>query len=221
MVCRLTPRSIIADVGSGTGALARLFLEAGNQVYGVEPNREMRQAGEEMLRDYGDFVSVDGTAEQTTLASHSVDFVTVGQAFHWFDPHTAHQEFRRILRESGWIVLVWNDRQTDSTPFLSGYEQLLHRHATEYPQVSHKQFGLHELRDMVGGDVLHWTFDNQQQLDFEGLKGRLLSSSYAPLPGHPNYDDMLIALSRLFQDHHEDGRVDLRYTTQVFLWQRT
>lgn len=220
-VCRLTPRSVVADVGSGTGALALLFLEAGNWVYGVEPNDKMRKAGEQFLRDFPRFVSVNGTAEHTTLESDSVDFVSVGQAFHWFNPQVAQQEFGRIVRESGWIVLVWNDRQTDSTPFLRDYEQLLRSYAAEYPTLTHKQFGPEELRDLVGQDVLHRTYDNLQQLSFEGLKGRLLSSSYAPLPGHPNYEDMLAALSSLFQDHHEDGQVDIRYTTQVYLWQRS
>jgi SAM-dependent methyltransferase len=217
----LTPQSIVADVGSGTGALGRLFLEAGNRVYGVEPNQEMREAGEELLSSFPRFVSINGTAEQTTLASHSVDFISVGQAFHWFDRQVAYQEFHRVLKESGWTVLVWNDRQTDSTPFLRDYEHLLRRYATEYTRVTHKRFGLAELRDLVGRDVLHRTFDNCQRLSFEGLKGRLLSSSYVPLPGQPNYKDMLTALSRLFQDHQQNDRVNLRYTTQVFLWQRT
>src|SRR5262245_9983579 len=104
--CGLTPDSVIADVGSGTGLLAKLFLENGNRVYCIEPNREMRQAGEGILEDYPKFLSVAGTAEATALSDASVDFVTAGQAAHWFDATKARHEFRRILRPGGWLALV-------------------------------------------------------------------------------------------------------------------
>ena len=84
--CGLTAASVIADIASGTGIFTRMLLENGNRVFGVEPNAEMRNAGEEFLRAYPHFTSVAGTAEATTLADHSVDFVTAAQAAHWFDP---------------------------------------------------------------------------------------------------------------------------------------
>src|SRR4029453_17979120 len=93
--CRLTPTAEVADIGSGTGLLSELFLRNGNRVYGVEPNREMREAGERLLSAYPSFVSVDGRAEATMLDDASVDFVTAGQAFHWFDPPHARREFMR------------------------------------------------------------------------------------------------------------------------------
>jgi ubiquinone/menaquinone biosynthesis C-methylase UbiE len=117
--CQLTPEAVIADIGSGTGKLTRLFLENGNPVFGVEPNQAMRQAGERLLQNYPRFTSIDGTAEATTLASTSIDFVTVGQALHWFKRDQTRLEFARILKPQGWVVLVWNSRQTDSTPFLA------------------------------------------------------------------------------------------------------
>src|SRR3954447_4559397 len=95
--CGMTGASVIADVGSGTGILSELFLKNGNRVYGVEPNREMREAGERLLASYTNFVSVDGRAEATTLDDASVDFVTAGQAFHWFDPPRTRREFVRVL----------------------------------------------------------------------------------------------------------------------------
>src|SRR5439155_23726894 len=122
--CRLTSGSIIADVGSGTGFLAEVFLSNGNRVFGIEPNPEMRQAGERLLASWPKFKSVAATAESTSLPDRSVDFVTGGQAFHWFDREACRAEFKRILRPDGWVVLVWNDRRTDSTAFLSAYEQL-------------------------------------------------------------------------------------------------
>ena len=133
--CRLAPQQVIADVGSGTGLLSRLFLENGNRVIGVEPNAEMRAAGEELLSGYGSFSSVEGSAESTTLAARSVDFVAAAQAFHWFEPPATLQEFVRILKPGGWVVVLWNARQIGQTAFGRGYEELLVRYGTDYQKV--------------------------------------------------------------------------------------
>ncbi len=90
-----SPADQVADVGSGTGILAELFLKNGNRVYGVEPNAEMRSAAEAALAGYANFFSVAGKAEASGLATKSVDLVTAGQAFHWFDAEKARVEFRR------------------------------------------------------------------------------------------------------------------------------
>src|SRR5215203_3908885 len=116
--CGLTPHSIIADIGSGTGKLSELFLTNGNPVFGVEPNALMRETADALLANYPGFRSVNGTAEATTLADSSVDFVTAAQAFHWFDPVVAKVEAARILKAGGWAALIWNDRKLTSTPFL-------------------------------------------------------------------------------------------------------
>ena len=78
------------------------------------------------------FTSVKGTAEATTLADGSVDLITAAQAFHWFDRARTRAEFERILKPGGWVALIWNDRQLDSTPFLREYEALLHEFGTDY-----------------------------------------------------------------------------------------
>lgn len=83
--CGLVPGSVVADVGSGTGKLAELFLSGGNTVFGIEPNAEMRLAAERLFSGRSGFHSVAGRAEATTLPDSSVDLVAVGQAFHWFD----------------------------------------------------------------------------------------------------------------------------------------
>src|SRR5207248_11421403 len=113
--CGLRHAAVVADVGSGTGILSELFLRNGNRVYGVEPNQEMREAGGRLLAAYDNFVSVEGRAEATTLDDRSVDFVTSGQALHWFERDAARREFVRILRPGGWVVAVWNDWNAEAS----------------------------------------------------------------------------------------------------------
>ena len=220
--CGLAPDSIVADIGSGTGILTELFLRNGNTVYAVEPNREMREAAERLLSHYERFHSIDGTAEDTGLPYRSVQLVTAGQAFHWFDSDKARVEFARILERGGWAVLVWNDRRTDSTPFLREYQQLLHDHAPEYGKVTHKQLGGEEFARFFGpGGYRTAIFPNHQRFDFDGLRGRLLSSSYAPEPGRPGHDAMMARLREIFDAHQRDGRVTFEYDTQVFFGRLT
>ena len=133
---------VLADVGSGTGISSRLFLERGYAVHGVEPNVDMRRAAERDLASYPRFVSVAGTAEQTTLDAGSVDAVLAAQAFHWFDPVRARQEFARILRPSGVVVLLWNERRVEGA-FLEAYEAVLQELSTDYGAVDHRNAQKH------------------------------------------------------------------------------
>jgi SAM-dependent methyltransferase len=212
----LTPESVVADVGSGTGLLTELFLRNGNKTFGVEPNKPMREAGEQVLKAFPNFISINGTAEATTLPATSVDIITAGQAFHWFDVAAARREFARILRPGGMVAIVWNDRHTDTTPFLRAYEQLLRTFATDYAQVDHKHITTDDLRAFFAPNTHHeYDFDNQQILDFDGLKGRLLSSSYAPEASHPSHVPMLLDLQTIFDAHNDMGKVVFAYQTQV------
>lgn len=218
--CGLTPGSIIADVGSGTGILTEMLLRNGNLVYGIEPNREMREAAERLLRDYRRFRSVAARAEETTLDDAGVDFVSAGQAFHWFDREKTREEFARILRPRGWVALIWNERVTTTTPFLVAYEQLLKDYSTDYEQVDHRRIDDDVIREFFGSDKFRLKqFKNIQVFDYEGVKGRLLSSSYAPEEGHPNYEPMLAELERIFQTYQDEGRVVFEYVTQMYYGQ--
>ena len=212
--CGLTKDSVIADIGSGTGKLSELFLKAGCEVFGVEPNKEMREAGERM--DFFNFTSIAGKAEATTLPAKSMDFITVAQAFHWFDHKQCRPEFLRILKPGGWTVIVWNDRRTDSTPFLADYEKLLREFSTDYEQVNHRRTDKPEIiRDFFGNEPRFKSFYYVQNFDFEGAKGRLLSSSYAPEAGQPKHEEMLAALKRIFDAHQKNGSVAFEYDTRV------
>lgn len=216
--CGLTPEWVVADVGAGPGNLTRLFLDNGNPVVGVEPNREMREAGERLLRGYPAYTSVAGTAEATTLADASVDLVTAGQAFHWFDQARAREEFARILKEPRWVALVWNERRVEATPFLAAYERLVLAYGTDYAQIGHRDAADDTAleRFFAPNGYRRATFENRQTFDYEGLQGRLLSSSYAPEAGQRGHDAMLRDLRALFNTYQEDGTVAFEYDTSVY-----
>ena len=211
--CSLTEQAVIADIGSGTGLLAQLFLDHGNTVFAVEPNTEMREAGERLFADRTHFISVAGGAEATTLPAASVDFVTAGQAFHWFDRERARREFARILRPGGWVVLVWNDRRLDATPFLRGYEDLLVRHCPEYLKVVHRNVDAGVLKAFfapLGHEEM--VLDNRQRFDWEGLVARHRSSSFVPRTGH---EAGMAELRALFDAQQVGGYVEFEYDTRV------
>jgi SAM-dependent methyltransferase len=214
--CGLAKDWTVADIGSGPGNLTRLFLDYGVHVYAVEPNQEMREAGERLLGARPGFTSIAGTAEATGLPAASVDLVTAGQAFHWFDSRRAGAEFRRILRPPQWVALVWNERRTDSSPFLGELDQLLARYDRDDAQ-QHEAGSSGALQEFFAANgYSEATFDNRQEFDFAGLCGRVLSFSYAPLPGEPGYARLLEQLRALFETHGTGGTVAFEYETQVY-----
>ncbi len=220
--CGLTEKSVVADIGSGTGILSELFLKHGNRVFGVEPNREMREAGKRFLKTYPHFTSVEGTAEATTLPNQSVEFVTAAQAFHWFDRSRARTEFARILKPGGWVVLIWNERVVETSALGRAYEALIARYGTDYGQVRHTHLRSEDIGAFFSPRPFELrTFKNLQALEFDGIKGRLLSSSYVPEPGHPKHQPMLDELRALFDDHQTGGRVDFDYVTMMYFGQLT
>jgi SAM-dependent methyltransferase len=217
--CGLTPKSVVADVASGTGIFTQLLLENGNRVFGVEPNREMRAAGEQFLKAYGQFSSVAGSAEATTLPAQSVDMITAAQAAHWFDRAKARGEFVRILKPGGWLVLLWNERKTDRTAFLRDYERLLLAYGTDYQEVRHERTTAEIADFFVPSAFQSRTFATTQECDYPALEGRLLSSSYTPQPGDSRYEPMLRELRAIFEAHQTERCVALEYDTRVFYGQ--
>lgn len=214
--CGLKAGHAIADIASGTGIWTRMLLDNGNQVFGIEPNKEMREAGERLLGEFSRFTSVEGTAEATTLPDHTVDFVTAAQAAHWFDRQRSRREFVRILNAGGWLVLLWNERILDTTTFLRDYEQLLLEFGTDYKEVRHERT-TEAVRDFF--DPLPYeerVFAMRQEFDYAGLEGRLLSSSYAPGPEHPRHAAMIAELKRIFELHAVAGKVSFDYKTRVY-----
>lgn len=216
--CSTSAASILADLGSGTGIFTRSLLETGAQVYAVEPNAEMRREAETALARFPNFHSVAAPAEATGLAAHSIDLIAAAQAAHWFDVGKARAEFRRIAKPGGWLALIWNTRRTGGTSFLREYEALLQRYAANYAEISANQDSTARVTALFAPAAFSsHTFDNRQYFDWEGLAGRLRSSSYAPPPDHPNHDPMFNELRALYDRHHQEGRVTFEYDTRVYL----
>jgi ubiquinone/menaquinone biosynthesis C-methylase UbiE len=217
----LTVTSVVADIGSGTGILSELFLKEGNLVYGVEPNIDMRKAGENLLNKYSNFLSIDGSAEITNLDHESIDIITAGQAFHWFDLEKARIEFSRILKKGGWITLIWNRRKKHTNEFLKEYEKLLLKYGTDYQAIEKSKLDFDKFFGGSKSNIKYKTarFDNYQLFDYNSLKGRLLSTSYIPLENHPSFNAMLVDLEGLFNKHQKDGKIKFEYNTEVIYGQ--
>ncbi|TKJ18056.1 MAG: SAM-dependent methyltransferase [Promethearchaeota archaeon Loki_b32] len=217
----LSSDSVIADIGSGTGILSELFLKEGNHVYGIEPNIDMRNAGETQLSKYSNFVSLEGSAENSLINSSSVDIITAGQAFHWFDLEKTRIEFLRILKPEGWVLLIWNRREKVNNEFLKEYEKFLLKYGTDYKAIEKikldfdKFFGESE----TDRKYKYKKFDNYQIFDYNDLKGRLFSTSYIPLEGHPTFNDMMIDLKKLYEKHQQNGLIKFEYKTEVIYGQ--
>lgn len=211
----MQPGNAIADIGSGTGILSSMLLDNGYRVCAVEPNREMRAAAERLLGHYPGFISMDGTAEHTSLSPHSIDLLTAAQAFHWFDIEKSREEALRILKPGTYAVLLWNDRSADADGFAMEYEALLTT-LTDYNVVNHRNTSTPAFDRFYGkSNYRIRNFDNYQQFDLQGLKGRLMSSSYAPVEGDPAHEPMMRELESIFNRHNKGGYITIKYDTKV------
>ncbi|MFX0137387.1 MAG: class I SAM-dependent methyltransferase, partial [Candidatus Hodarchaeota archaeon] len=217
----LFANSVIADIGSGTGILSEIFLKEGNLVYGVEPNIDMRNAGENLLREYSNFISINGSAESTALNPNTIDIITAGQAFHWFNLEKARLEFLRILKLGGWVILIWNRRRKYINEFLKEYEKLLLKYGTDYKAIEKSKLDFDKFFRGNKSERKYdrVKFENYQLFDYNGLKGRLLSTSYIPLDESPEYNNMLLDLKQIFKKYQKDGLIRFEYDTEVFYGQ--
>ncbi len=216
--CGVSPDALVADIGAGTGISTRMFLDAGHRVIAVEPNQPMLDAAIAWLAADPGFRFVQGTAEATTLPDASVDLVIAAQAFHWFDPPAATREFARIARPGGKVALFWNSRLLTGSAFLEGYEALLQRWGIDYSEVAERYSDDAAMAEWFGDRFLaKASFPNIQVLDWDGLIGRSMSSSYAPKADHPNHTPFVAALRALFEKTARNGTVDFEYGTRLYV----
>ncbi len=214
---QLNPGAVIADIGSGTGIFAKLLLDHQYKVLGIEPNAQMREKAEQQLTDYANFIGINATAEATSLSSHSVDSITVATAFHWFDKEKVKKEFNRILKPNGLCMLIWNVRLIEALPLMAQYEELLTQYGTGYKEANPNTVNEEEIQQFFTPISVNLAaFSHQQRLDKNGFLGRLLSISYTPKSGQPNYEAMMQAASHLFDVHQKEGYVEFIYSTKCY-----
>jgi SAM-dependent methyltransferase len=197
----------VVDVGAGTGKLTRGLLRLGHRVTAVEPLPQML---DQLRRAAPEAVALAGSAESLPLAPGSADVVTVAQAFHWFEHERALPELARVLRAGGRLALVWNTRD-DSDPWVAELSATIGSETIESRDTA-------EPIDASGlfGPVEHATFPFSQRLDRATLRDLVLSRSYCAAKPAAEREPVLAAVDRLFDEHAEDGVVDLPYVTQCF-----
>lgn len=212
--CGLTRESVVADLGSGTGALTRMLLDHGNPVFAIEPNREMRETAELDLAGHVRFVSIDATAEATTLPDRSVDLVTAGRALQWFDPRAAFREMARILRPAGRVVALWNRRLPPDEPVIAAYDRLLQEFCGDYGgSISRRQ----EAIALLESRRFHYeAIRMPKRFDLQQLKGHIRSLSISPDESHANYEPLMSAVEQMFEQHQQGGVLTIEYTTVVY-----
>jgi SAM-dependent methyltransferase len=217
-VVGFSPQWIVADIGCGTGISSKSFVDHGNRVFGVEPNAEMRAAATAMFAGNERFIPVNGTAEATTLPDASADLIVVAQAFHWLDKSAVSTEFPRILKPGGAMLVMWNERSTTADAFATEYDQLLTSRGTDYTRVvTRRPMTVADFQQLFGHEFQRFALRNEQVFDYDGLAGRVRSSSYVPLPGEAGHDLLFLDLRRLFDRHQQDGTVRFEYETELFI----
>lgn len=215
---RITENARIADIGAGTGIFSKQLAANGATVYAVEPNEDMRLAAKEYLKDTPNTRCVDGSAENTTLPDHSVDFVSAAQAFHWFDKPLFRKECDRILVPDGKIVLIWNV-EVFGGDFFHDYGEILKRLTiSDIPEEEKKNpydtFFKQAEAFLTG--FKRYEFDNTLYMDEETFLFKSLSSSAAPKENDPRYSLLTQELKDLFVQYQNGGK--LTYPNQTILY---
>lgn len=208
--------SLVGDIGSGTGIFTRQLLSLGATVYAVEPNADMRAKAEEQLGENPNFISVIGTAEETTLPDHRLHLVTVAAAFHWFDPERFKLECERILLPGAPVVLAWNELEMAAEINL-GRERIYKKYCANFKGFS----GGNDQEDLIkraffDGMLQEKHFPNPLSYDRQTFINRALSSSYSLIEGDPDYEAYLAELGDLFDEHAVEGKILLPQESVAF-----
>lgn len=216
-ICNLYPSAEIevADIGSGTGKFTGLLLDAGFLVNAIEPNEQMRKIAESKFQNYPNFISINQTAENTSLEDNSISLITVAQAFHYFDLEKTKKEFMRILKPDGKVVLLWNFRLRESK-FIQEYEKLIYNLYSSEITPTHAQDNMTErVFEKFFTNYQMVNLSNKQEFDFDGLWGRTLSNNHMPKENEPEYKWLYDEVKKLFEKYEKNGKVQFDYRTQI------
>ncbi|HXW60608.1 MAG TPA: class I SAM-dependent methyltransferase [Myxococcota bacterium] len=197
----IRPEFIVADIGSGSGLLTHWFLDRGLSVFGVEPNKEMRAAAEKALASYPSFHSIDGSAEHTTLQDQSIDLIACGNAFHWFDVEKTKLEWKRILKPKAHVLLIRSDWKQYPNAAMKAYDHIIMKYCTKRRgMVSDPKLEKAAIKNFFASCTFEGIAKREYAYTYTELVGRFLSTSFAPKAGHPEHQNALLALSKLFED---------------------
>ncbi|MEI9933844.1 MAG: hypothetical protein WDM71_03135 [Ferruginibacter sp.] len=131
-------------------------------------------------------------------------------------PVVVKKEFKRILKPNGIIVFIWNERLVN-TEFEKEYDELIVKYATDYIKIDHRNIDYERIKRFFAPNSCELKiFPNYQDFDFDGLKGRLLSSSYIPQSENNSYDAMITELKDLFNKYEQDNTIRISYDTKVY-----
>lgn len=217
--CHITLNNdiVVADIGSGTGKFTELLLEKYCKVYAVEPNDNMRAIAEDKFIGNLNYKSINNTAENTGLDDNSVDLITVAQALHYFDVEKVKIEFRRILKLNGKVALLWNFRYKESD-FMKEYEKIVY---TFHSKDLQPTFAQDKMNDSVYNKLFSeykvFSIPYIQELDFDDLWGRALSSNHAPKKDDPNYDELYKNIKKIFDKYQHNKKINFEYHTKVVI----
>lgn len=210
----LSKDSIVADIGSGTGIFTKHLLNLGCKVYAIEPNQEMREAADTLLKEYPNYVSINAPAQQTSLKDQEIDLIVCAQAFHWFNTQEAKAEFKRILKDTGQAALIWNNRIVNTDDFAKAYDQLLREKTADYNEVNHQKLSDKDFSAFFkNGEYKKVVFPSFQEFDEVGFLGRANSSSYVPV-GDEKFQQ---ELKNVFNKHANNGTIKFHYNTEIYL----
>lgn len=216
----LTSSFKIADIGSGTGIFTKQLLNAGYNVYAVEPNEQMRDAADTFLEVYPKYSSINGSSNHTTLTAHTMDLIVCAQAFHWFNTPETKAEFQRILVNDAYVALIWNKRITQTDEFSKAYDELLRQKSVDYNEVNHQNLNASDFEAFFkDAKYEKVSFPNVQVFDEEGFIGRAYSSSYVPAESSEEGKTFLKELKNLFDTHQQNGKISFYYETEIYIGQ--
>lgn len=213
----ISNHTVAADIGSGTGIFTERLCNYVSKVFAVEPNDDMRAVAEMSFAKKKNIISIKGTAENTALECNSINFVTVAQAFHWFDKEAFKKECKRILKIDGKILLVWNDRDI-SDEFIKENFEINRRFCPNFKGSSNGfNFSSETFTDFFNGKFESIEFKNDLIYNEETFIFRNLSSSYAPKSGEKNYNKYVSELLNLFKKFSCSGTVKYPYVTRCYI----
>lgn len=208
--------TIVADIGSGTGIFSKVLLDLECNVYGVEPNEDMRRESQKKLAQFTAFHPVNGTAENTTLSDKSVDFITVAQAFHWFDTEKFKLECTRIIKDKGKVILIWNSRIMEN-PIVKENEQIFRIFCPDFKGFSGGIGYMDESIQNFFSNFKVYRFPNNLPFDKSKFIERNLSASYSLKENDAQYDLYLTHLNNLFDKYAIDDMLHVPNETIVYI----